>query len=334
MARPLRIQYAGACYHVTCRGNERKAVFRDDTDRKIFLEKLALSLEIYHVTLHAYVLMPNHFHLVVRTAEANLSECMRHFNISYTAAFNRKHRRVGHLYQGRYKAFLVDADSYLLELSRYVHLNPVRGDRFRDATMEEKWKCLRGYRWSSLQGYLGVGEREQFVDTQEVLSHFGGETRRGRDAYARCIMEGLGKETGNPLELGHGHGIVGAKEFIAWVREKIVPENKPSREQPAARELGKRCAPEKLIERYCAITGASAKDLRRRGRQSPERAMVMDLLYRYCRITQAEIGKLMGDIDYSAVSQARNRLRARLRGDRKLAEKFEQLTDRILKCQE
>ena len=126
MARPLRIQYSHAYYHVTCRGNDRRSIYRDDTDRTLFLEKLRVSIEIYDVKLHAYVLMGNHFHLMVETPRANLSEFMRHFNISYTGAFNRRHRRVGHLYQGRYKAILLDKDSYLAELSRYVHLNPVR----------------------------------------------------------------------------------------------------------------------------------------------------------------------------------------------------------------
>ena len=121
MARPLRIDYSDAYYHVTCRGNEQRAIFRDNQDRRGFLERLQRSLEIYGVRLHGYVLMRNHFHLVVQTPRANLSEFMRHLNVSYTGFYNRRHRRVGHLFQGRFKAIVVEADSYLLELSRYVH---------------------------------------------------------------------------------------------------------------------------------------------------------------------------------------------------------------------
>jgi putative transposase len=330
MARPLRIQYPGAYYHVTCRGNERRAIFRDDADLQEFLETLSLSLGTYHVTLYVYVLMPNHFHLMVRTAEGNLSEFMRHFNISYTMAFNHRHGRVGHLYQGRYKAFLVDSDSYLLELSRYVHSNPVRGGRFKDATIEEKWKYLRGYSRGSLQGYLGIGKKQQFVDYQEVLAHFGGDTRRGRDAYARFIVEGLEKKIRSPLEMGRGHGIVGEKEFIAWVKEKVIPEEKSRREQPATRELGKRYAPEELIERYCAIVGEKRESLCRKGIQSTARAMLMELLYRYCLLTQHEIGKLMGSIDYSAVSYARKKLRLRMLENRQLAKQFEEVSNRTI----
>ena len=126
MARPLRIQYRDAYYHVTCRGNDRRSIYRDDSDRELFLEKLKASLEIYGVALHAYVLMGNHFHVLVQSPKANLSEFMRHFNIAYTGAYNRRHKRVGHLYQGRYKAILVESGIYLLELSRYLHLNPIR----------------------------------------------------------------------------------------------------------------------------------------------------------------------------------------------------------------
>jgi putative transposase len=123
MARPLRIDYADAHYHVTCRGNEGRKIFSDDEDRRAFLDRVQRSLESYGVRVHCYVLIGNHFHLVVQTPKANLSEFMRHLNVSHVGYYNRCHRRVGHLFQGRVKAIVVEADSYLLELSRYVHLN-------------------------------------------------------------------------------------------------------------------------------------------------------------------------------------------------------------------
>ena len=117
MARPLRIEYPGAVYHVTCRGNERKKIFRDNSDRKRFLEILAMSQKIYNVETFSYVLMENHFHFMLKTALGNLGEFMRHFNISYTSYFNRKHKRSGHLYQGRYKSMLIDSEKYLSMVS-------------------------------------------------------------------------------------------------------------------------------------------------------------------------------------------------------------------------
>ncbi|MCE5211659.1 MAG: transposase, partial [Deltaproteobacteria bacterium] len=140
MSRPLRIQYPDASYHVTCRGNERRQIFRDLDDQKTFFRLLIRSLDIFEVHLLAYALMSNHFHLLVCTPKANLSEFMRHFNISYTGAFNRKYKRSGHLYQGRYKAFLIDGDKYLLAVSRYIHLNPLRMKSGK--LSRQKWQAL------------------------------------------------------------------------------------------------------------------------------------------------------------------------------------------------
>ena len=140
MARPLRIQYPDAVYHVTCRGNEKQNIYRDDADRSRFLQQLNQSVNIYTVKLHSYVLMTNHFHLLVETPLGNLSEFMRHFNIAYIGYFNRRHKRVGHLYQGRYKAILVDKDAYLSVLSQYIHLNPVRIKALEKTDPREKYK--------------------------------------------------------------------------------------------------------------------------------------------------------------------------------------------------
>src|SRR5512139_4048541 len=126
MTRPLRIEFPGALYHVTARGNERKPIYRDAEDRQRFLQRLAGVVETYKLAVHTYVLMRNHYHLLVQTRMANLARAMRQLNGVYTQDFNRRHHRAGHLFQGRYKALLVDKDAYLLELSRYIHLNPVR----------------------------------------------------------------------------------------------------------------------------------------------------------------------------------------------------------------
>src|SRR4030067_3297732 len=150
MARPLRIQYSGAVYHVTCRGNERKEIFKDDRDRKRFLGILAYSSKIYNIKIFSHFLMENHFHLLVETPLGNLGEFMRHFNITYTGYYNRRHKRVGHLYQGRYKSILIDKQEYLSILSRYIHLNPIRTEQMKKKTGKEKVNYLMRYKWSSL----------------------------------------------------------------------------------------------------------------------------------------------------------------------------------------
>ncbi|MCH8056115.1 MAG: transposase, partial [Deltaproteobacteria bacterium] len=196
MARPLRIEYPGATYHVTSRGNERKAIFRGDLDRRKFLELLSSSVEQFILQLHAYVFMDNHYHLLVETPEGGLSRAVRYLNGVYTQYFNRRHRRVGHLFQGRYKAILIDKDSYLAELSRYIHLNPWR--------VRSGVKDPLRYRWSSLRAYDREGEGtvmasdrrdsgvlwEKAKQSAEGLRGVcqGGDTQRGKDALARCKL--------------------------------------------------------------------------------------------------------------------------------------------------
>lgn len=330
MARALRIQYPGAYYHVTCRGNARRKIFRDSLDLKIFFKKLSLSLEIYNVSLLGYVCMPNHFHLLLTTPEGNLSEFMRHFNISYTSFFNRRHQRVGHLYQGRYKAFLIEADNYLLKVSRYIHLNPVRMKAYSNKSFKEKWDGLLEYGRSSLLGYLSDRGRDDFINYRTVLNYMGGDNQKGRQSYRRFIIAGIKEGVENPLEIGKGHGIVGEEDFIEWVKEKYLSKEVSPRELPAIKVLRKAYQPEELIKQFSRLVGKSRQDICRRGKKSVERVMLMELLYRFCPVTQPEIGRLVGGIDYSAVSQARKRLRKRLETEPKLKKEFQKISEQLL----
>lgn len=335
MSRPLRIQYPGAYYHVTCRGNEQREIFRNPDDRKDFLRLLSRSLNIFEVQLLAYALMPNHFHLLVCTPIGNLSEFMRHFNISYTAVFNRKYHRSGHLYQGRYKAFLIDEDNHLLEVSRYIHLNPLRmksqkpvGQRWQDLMMDES---------TSFPGYLHLKDRTAFVHYEIILDYFGGESRKSFNDYKKFVAEGMERDLPNPLEKGRGTGIVGSDDFIEDIKEKFrgnKGDKRSYREQPALRELGKQIKPDDLIEQYAQLIQINREELTRKGKQSPQRAMLMEMLYRICHITQPEIGKLLGGIDYSAVSQARKRLQIKIESDPVLAKKAIQIQNALVKCQD
>jgi len=149
MARPLRLAFEGAIYHVMARGNERGAIFRLNTDRLRFIDKLGESAESFQVRIYAYALMLNHWHGLIETPRGNLSAFMQQFNTSYTVYYNTRHQRVGHLYSGRYKSPLVKGDEYLLRLSRYIHLNPVRVATRAETPVAEKVERLRAYRWSS-----------------------------------------------------------------------------------------------------------------------------------------------------------------------------------------
>ncbi len=305
MARALRILFPGAYYHVTCRGNDRTAIFKDDRDREAFLEKLRGSLAVYRVELHAYVLMSNHFHLMVSTPRGNLSEFMRHFNVSYTSLYNRRHKRVGHLYQGRYKAILIDQDSYLLELSRYVHLNPVRIGPHRGNPIQIR--ALEKYRWSSYPGYLDGKKKQSWVRYDSVLGQIG----ESRAKYRQFVVEGIRSGYTTPWEEVTGQVVLGGQDFVERVKHRLAkPGSK--REQPSVRQLEAK-APEAVFTAVVRYFGMTEKRLTgKRSGFRDERAIAMEMIYRYSGISQAEIGKRFGGLDYTAVSRERTRLRGRM----------------------
>lgn len=324
----MRIQYPDAYYHVTCRGNERRAIFRTPEDRKDFFRLLVRSVDIFDIRLLAYALMPNHFHLLVCTPKGNLSEFMRHFNISYTGSFNRKYHRSGHLYQGRYKAFLIDENNYLLEVSRYIHLNPLRMKS--KSRLEERWQDLMTNESTSLPGYLHTKYRKPFVHYKTLLDYFGGDSKHSMNDYRTFVAEGTEKELNSPLEKGKGTGIIGEEDFIEEIKEIFAGGKQIThREQPALRELKRNINPHELIERYAQIVKMAREELTQKGKQSTERAMLMELLYRLCNIKQPEIGKLLGGIDYSAVSQARKRLQNKMHNEPEQRKRFIQLQNKL-----
>ena len=168
MARPLRIEYEEAVYHVTSRGNARDRIFSDDSDKEKFLEKLNSVIKRYNWLCHAYCLMDNHYHLLIETLDANLSMGMRQLNGVYTQAYNRRHKRPGHLFQGRYKAILIQKENYLLELCRYVVLNPVRAKIVKNP---EDWK------WSSYLATAGSIKKQEYLTIDWVLGQFGSKKK-------------------------------------------------------------------------------------------------------------------------------------------------------------
>lgn len=325
MARPLRIDYPDAYYHVTCRGNERKNIFRDDQDRSVFLERLCVSLEIYTVRLHAYVLMDNHFHLIVQTPKGNLSELMRHFNVSYTGFYNRRHRRTGHLYQGRFKAIVVDADNYLLELSRYVHLNPVRIASIQRLGIKEQLRYLQNYPWSSLGGYFSYAERKRWVVYDEVLGQVGGS----RQSYSRFVEEGLQRGYLTPWENLQGQVVLGKEGFWEKLKKPWVKESGSTKEQPSLRGL-LRIEPEEILKEAAGYFKLRPEELsRKRGGYQDRRALVMELMHRYGGIKQEQIGKICGDVDYTLVSRERRRLRENMVHDSRLRKCYRDIEARL-----
>lgn len=193
MARPLRIEFPGALFHVTSRGNARAPIFFDDPDRHLFLDILGLVVESHRWLCHAYCLMTNHYHLLVETPETNLSRGMRQLNGLYTQRLNRRHNRVGHVFQGRFKGILVERESHLLELARYVVLNPVRANVVRAA---------EDYPWSSLRATFGIAPAPNWLAVGALLAPFGSRSR-----YRDFVREGTGTRTPwTELQPGRGPG--------------------------------------------------------------------------------------------------------------------------------
>ena len=184
MSRPLRIGYSGALYHLSLRGNARGEIFLDDSDREIFLKVLGAVVERFGWRIHAYCLMGNHYHLLAETPQPNLSQGMRWLNGVYTQRFNRRHERVGHVFQGRFKSILVERDSYLIELARYIVLNPVRAG-LTDAP--ERW------RWSSYQATGGDQEAPPWLCVDWILGQFGHGEEHARDRYRQFVAAGIGQ---------------------------------------------------------------------------------------------------------------------------------------------
>ncbi|MCP3870370.1 MAG: transposase [Gammaproteobacteria bacterium] len=186
MARPIRIEFPGALYHVTSRGDRREDIYEDDADRVTFLGILGQIVDSRNWVCHAYCLMPNHYHLVIETPDGNLSKGMRQLNGVYTQASNRRHGRSGHLFQGRYKAILVDADTYLLELARYVVLNPVRAGLTKDPC---KW------RWSSYRAITGKVPTPTWLATEGLLAQFAVRRSTAIQRYRKFVTEGIDGES-------------------------------------------------------------------------------------------------------------------------------------------
>jgi putative transposase len=271
MARPLRIEFPGALYHVTSRGNARGPIFRDEVDREVFLWRLGGVVREHRWLCHAYCLMTNHYHLLVETPEANLSRGMRRLNGAYSQHFNRRHDRVGHVLQGRFAGILVERDAHLIELARYVVLNPVRAGMV--AAPED-------YRWSSLPATLGLAPTPVWLASGPLLARFGSRTR-----YLEFVREGVGRDS--PWGALRG-AVLGSAEFAERLGGRLDSSADeaefPRRERLVHREpLAAHFPPE--------VTQAR-----------PVRNDRIRMLVRSGRYTAAEIGRHLG-LHYSTVSR-------------------------------
>ena len=328
MARPLRVEFPGAYYHVMNRGNSRQNIFISDKDRNTFLEALSDSREIHDVSIIAYVLMSNHYHLLIRTPQANLSEFMRHFQVTYTVRFNRRHDRPGHVFQGRFKSLLVEADEYLLPLSRYIHLNPIRKGHFSNSGIQDKEEYLRTYPWSSYPGYCNLRKRNKSFNYRWLLNtYYGKDDYRGRRLYRAYVVKGIHGKISNPFDDTVHQSILGSQGFVDWIKTQLPDRN--VREVPSQRKLQHHISIKQIVEEIAKYGGVDSDNLfDRKTKMKLFRQISMELCYRYSLLKQKEIGDLFG-VDYSTVSQNRKRLKDKLNTNRRLRKQFEEIRENI-----
>lgn len=306
MARSLRIEYEGAFYHVTARGNERRAIFFTPADYKKFKHYLKEAQDKYRYILHSYVLMRNHYHLLIETPEANLGKVMHYLNSSYTTYINIKRKRSGHLFQGRYKSIVVDKDSYLLELSRYIHLNPVR------AGVVEK---PEEYEQSSYKSYIKKAEGD--ISKKELIfSMISEDEGEARKKYRIFVESGIGKEVENPFKDVYGGIILGGVKFIKETLKKIERGQLGDEEVSNRRKI-KAVKVEEILEAAKDYYGMSRGS--EFGKETGDRRkIVIYMIKKHTGATNRQIGEYFGGLSYSAVAKIYDRFKRRLKEDRRL----------------
>jgi putative transposase len=317
MGRQLRIEYPGALYHITSRGNERKAIYLEEEDRLKFLAMLEDYHDRYGILIHSYVLMNNHYHLILDTPKGNLVQVMQGINGGYTGYFNRKYGRCGHLFQGRYKGILVEKDKYLVELSRYVHLNPVRASMV---------KRPEEYKWSSYPGYIARWKEVSWAEYAWVLSKFGNDIKKSKEKYRRYVEEGLKEgieET--PLKAVQGQVVLGGEDFVEKIK-RMVKGKELSSDILERKRFMALPNPSDVMKEVAKVFRADEEQLREKGRKdNTARKAAIYLVQRYSGLSNEEIGKIFGGIHFSAVSKASQRLKEEMADDRKLAKHIEKI---------
>lgn len=310
MARPLRIEYPGAFYHVTARGNEQKEIFRSHKDREKFLSYLESATRRYGAAFHCYCLMSNHYHLLLETPKGNLSRIMQHINGAYTTYFNLKRKRSGHLLQGRFKAILIEADSYAAELSRYIHLNPVRANVVENP---------EAYPWTSYQ-YYTVGVAPPWLRTDFILGYFGKKAAVAREHYQRFVNEMLNQEYDSPLREAVASTILGSAAFVDNIREEYLNAKKADRDLPALRDLRTdRASVAEIVKVVEEVVDDDVRQARRIG---------IYLSHRHSGAKLREIGEKF-NLSESGVTRASKRLSEAMEGDKALRKKIGEIKKRL-----
>jgi REP element-mobilizing transposase RayT len=320
MARAWRIEYEGALYHVLSRGNERQNIVTNDDDRKLFLATAGEMTERFEIDLFAYVLMDNHYHFLFRTNRANLSRSMQWFGATYTKRFNLRQNRSGHLFQGRFKNMLVQNDAYLLQLSYYIHRNPLRAGMVRR---------LADYKWSSYRAYAYGQSNPDWLNTEVLLSQFI-NVKDQNQAYRENIRK-YSKEKQRVWEdLRHGI-FVGTEKFVKKIKKRYLPDV-PHAELPDQKRVIKDVNIESVLSKAAGILNCDLDLCRESTRISKsvkaDRDLLIYIVWQLGVATNQEIGEKIG-LTYSAVSQRVRVIKELLNKDKEIERKYRRIKSQI-----
>lgn len=324
MARPLRVEYPGAYYHVINRGNNQEKIFKNDRDKEKFLQYLEKASERFSIIFHTYCLMDNHFHLVVETPEPNLSVAMQWINVSYATYFNRKRDRHGHLFQGRFKAILIDADEYLKHLSRYIHLNPVRA-KMVSAPAE--------YKWSSYPAFIGEIKAPQFLEINWLLFNFGKSKKKAKRNYKDFVENVDIKNLENPNGMVTEGFILGDADFVNWVKSNFLSGRQDEKEVPQLKKLKPRVPPEAIAKAVCEEFGCNEEQIITKGRKKNKAREVAIYLARdMTGITCKDLGEYFGGVSGALITMMQNRIAAESEKNKRLKGRINSIRNQILKA--
>ena len=319
MGRAWRIEYEGALYHLMSRGNDGQDIYLNDADRNLFLETISEMSERFEVDIFAYVLMSNHYHLLVRTNRANLKKAMQWFGTTYTRRFNNRNLKSGHLFQGRYKSILVQNDAYLMQLSCYIHRNPLRAGIVRR---------LIDYKWSSYPIYAYAKKAPAWLSTEVILSYFKGANKHKQ--YREKVQK-YAKEEKRLLEDIHHGMILGAKKYVNRIRKQFLPDI-PHNDLPQQKQLAKDIKLDDLLTKFAKIVQVDldkcVQAKRLHGTDKHKRDLIVYLIWNKGLMTNEQLGRLF-NISHSAVSHSVKTFKKKMINDKKAKNQFDKINSQF-----
>jgi putative transposase len=332
MTRPLRIEYAGAHYHVMNRGNQGQTVFLGPEDYELFLGRLGRFSRQFEVQVLCYCCMPNHVHLYLCTQQANLSRFMQSLLTSFAVALNQHHENNGHVFQGRFKACLVENAAYGAEVSRYIHLNPVRTQALRDVGVRLRRKHLRDSPWSSYAACIGLARGPAWFDPAGLLRDWGDDRRARMRRYAQYVEEGLLRDLEDPQDQLAGQTILGTEAFVDRIRRAYLSTRSADRLASRALARAGKALSFDAVARCVADTAALDLEslLVRQRANSQWRRLLMYAACHYCRGAQSLTAfSRRFALSVGGLTMARDRVESAFRVDRKLRRAWSQLEQKL-----